>query len=185
MNDNVKRMEVYSVLKCSSDGSSFMAMLKETDGERMLPIIMEHTNAILLTLKMKKVPLSSFPLSMADIMHETFKQCNMSVEEVRIAAVQAGITYCHILYKEGTSFHMLRYCRASDGLIIAYTFGCPITIFESLLEKQYMRQLGDGVYSIPANTVSLEVLKEALKRAVEDENYEIAARLRDEIKRRK
>lgn len=185
MNDNVKRLEVFSVLKCSNDGSSFMAMLKETDGERMLPVIIEHSNAILLTLKMKKVPFSSgFPTSMADILRETFKQCGMNVEEVRIVTVQAGVTYCHILYKAGAAFHMLRYCRASDGLIVAYTFGSPITIFESLLQQQYMRELGNGVYSIPANTVSIDVLKNALKRAVEDENYEIAARLRDEIKRR-
>ena len=72
-----------------------------------------------------------------------------------------------------------------DCLILAYTFDCPITIGEALLEHQYMREVGDGMYSIPVNSVSVDALKEALKRAVEDENYELASQLRDEIERRK
>lgn len=184
MNNNVRKLKVVTVLKCTNDGGAFMAMLKETDGGRMLPVIIERPDAILLAQKMKKAPISHTPNSIADILHATFKQCNIDVEEVRIIAVQAGITYCHILYKQAAAYHMLRYCRASDGLIIAYTIGCPVTIPESLLERQCMREMGNGIYSIPTNTVSLDVLKEALKRAVEDENYEIAARLRDEIKRR-
>lgn len=48
-----------------------------------------------------------------------------------------------------------------------------------------MRETGDGTYSIPVNSVNIEALKEALKRAVEDENYELASQLRDEIERRK
>ena len=37
---------------------------------------------------------------------------------------------------------MIRYCKASDCLILAYTFDCPITIGEALLEHQYMREVG-------------------------------------------
>ena len=48
-----------------------------------------------------------------------------------------------------------------------------------------MREVGNGTYSMPVNSVSIEALKEALKRAVEDENYELASQLRDEIERRK
>jgi protein-arginine kinase activator protein McsA len=38
--------------------------------------------------------------------------------------------------------------------------------------------------SLPVNTLSLEMLDQALKKAVEDENYELASQLRDERKRR-
>lgn len=80
---------------------------------------------------------------------------------------------------------MIRYGKASDCLLLAYTFDCPITISESLLEQQYMREIGDGTYSIPVNSVNIEALQEALNRAIEDENYELASQLRDEIERRK
>ena len=71
------------------------------------------------------------------------------------------------------------------AVILAYTFGCSVTISEALLERQYMREVGDGMYSIPVNSVNIEALKEALQRAVEEENYELASQLRDEIERRK
>ena len=70
-------------------------------------------------------------------------------------------------------------------MVLAYTFDSPITIKEELLEQQYMREMGDGLYSMPMNSVNIEALEEALKRAIEDENYELASRLRDEIERRK
>ena len=80
---------------------------------------------------------------------------------------------------------MIRGCRAADGLILAYTFNSPITIGESLLAQQYMRELDGGLYSMPVNSVNIEALKEALERAIEEENYELASQLRDEIERRK
>ena len=136
-------------------------------------------------MKMKGPKDMGLPSSMSEVMKAAFQQCGMDIEEIRIAAVQGGITYCHILYTEKETYHMIRYCKASDCLILAYTFGCPITINNELLEQQYMREVGDGTYSIPVNSVNIEALEEALQRAVEDENYELASQLRDEIERRK
>lgn len=185
MNEDVRELRVQTVSKCTKDGSVYLAILKERGGKRILPVLMERSDAFQLLMKMKGIRSTSLPSSMADVMRAAFMQCGMSVEEVRIAAVQAGVTYCHILYREANTFHMIRYCKASDCLILAYTFDCPITIHEVLLEHQYMREVGDGTYSIPVNSVNIEALKEALKRAVEDENYELASQLRDEIEKRK
>lgn len=184
INENVRQLEIKIVSKCSDDESAFLAILKEKDGDRALPILMERSDALRLMLKISKEKHSGLPTTMADVMKDVFTQCNMEIEEIRIVAVQAGITYCHMLYKVGTSFHMVRYLRATEGLILATTFGVPITIFEPLLEQQYMRELGEGRYSVPVNTMNLEVLRQALKQAVNDENYELAAQLRDEIEKR-
>ncbi len=185
MSESVRELKVQSVSKCTQDGAAYMAILKEVDGERILPVLIERSDAFQLLMRMKGMKDTLLPSSMADVMKTAFLQCNMNVEEVRLAAVQAGMTYCHILYREKGSFHMIRYCKAADCLILAYTFDCPITIGEELLEQQYMREMGNGTYSIPVNSVNIEALKEALKRAVEDENYELASQLRDEIERRK
>lgn len=183
--ESVKELKVLSVSRCTQDGSAYMAVLKERIGVRIMPVLMERSDAYQLLMKMKGMRPSSLPSSMSDIMKSAFQQSGMNIEEVRISAVQAGVTYCHILYSENTVSRMIRYCKAADGLILAYTFDCPITISESLLEQQYMREVGDGSYSIPVNSVNIEALKEALKRAVEEENYELASQLRDEIERRK
>ena len=47
-----------------------------------------------------------------------------------------------------------------------------------------MRLQPDGAYSLPISTASTKVLKEAMEQAVATENYEFAARLRDEINSR-
>ncbi len=185
MNEAVRELKVLTVSKCTEDGSVYIAVLKEKNGERILPILIGRGEAFLLLMKMNGNKKNAFPSSTADIMRAAFMQCNMSMEEVRIAAVEGGVTFCHILYREENAYHMIRYCKASDCLILAYTFNCPITIGEALLEHQYMREIGDGMYSIPVNSVNIEALKEALKRAVEEENYELASQLRDEIERRK
>ena len=185
MSEAVKELRVQTVSKCTKDGAAYMAILRERDGKRILPVLMERSEAFQLLMKMKGMKDLSLPSTMADIMKAAFLQCGMDVEEVRIANVEAGVTYCHLLYRDENVFHMVRYCKAADCLILAYTFDCPITISETLLEKQYMREVGDGLYSMPVNSVNIEALQEALKRAVEEENYELASQLRDEIRRRK
>ncbi len=184
MNEAIKELIVVSVSKCTQDGGAYMAILREKDGQRIMPVLMERSDAFQLMMKMKGARIKGMPLNIADIMYAAFSQSEMDVEEVRISAVQAGVTYCHILFREHSSYRMVRYCKAADGLILAYTFGSPVTISEELLAKQYMREIGDGSYSMPVNSVNVEALKEALKRAVEEENYELASQLRDEIKRR-
>lgn len=185
MNESVRELRVQTVSKCTQDGEAYLAILRELGGKRILPVLMERNEAFQLLMKMKGLKSTTLPTCMADVMRVAFLQCGMNVEEVRIAAVQAGVTYCHVLYRERNTFRMIRYCKASDSLILAYTFDCPITITDTLLEHQYMREVGDGTYSIPVNSVGIEALKEALKRAVEEENYELASLLRDEIERRK
>lgn len=184
-NESVKELKVLSVTRCTQDGGAYMAILKEMSGTRIMPVLMERSDAFQLLMKMKGTKHSPLPSSMSDIMKSAFLQSGMNIEEVRISAVQAGVTYCHILYRENSVARMIRFCKASDGLILAYTFDCPVTIHEALLEQQYMREVGNGSYSIPVNSVNIEALEEALKRAVEDENYELASQLRDEIERRR
>ena len=128
MNEAIKELKVVTVSKCTEDGAAYIAVLKEKDGERILPVLIERSEAYLLLMKMKGNKKNALPSSMSDIMRAAFMQCNMSIEEVRIATVEGGVTYCHVLYRQESVFHMIRYCKASDCLILAYTFDCPITI---------------------------------------------------------
>lgn len=185
MSDTVRGLKVVSVSKCTKDGGAYMALLQEIDGCRIMPMLMDRSDAFQLLMKMKGGKVAWQPSSVADIMKVAFQQSDLDLEEIRISAVQGGVTYCHILYNERGTYRMVRHCKAADGLILSYTFDCPITISESLLEQQYMRDIGNGTYSMPVNSVNIEALEEALKRAVEDENYELASQLRDEIERRK
>ena len=53
MNEAVKELKVLTVSKCTEDGAAYMAVLKEKDGERILPVLIERSEAFLLLMKMK------------------------------------------------------------------------------------------------------------------------------------
>ncbi len=76
--------------------------------------------------------------------------------------------------------------RACDAVLLSYIGKIPLFIEERLMMKQsvpYYRET-KNVY-MPINVVSNNMLKEALDKAVKDENYELASHLRDEMLRRK
>ena len=71
--------------------------------------------------------------------------------------------------------------RMSDAILLSYIAKLPIWIDRQLMEKQsvpYDRE-ARGV-AIPVNTISTEMLQDALDKAVEEEKYELASHLRDE-----
>ncbi|MGI6224013.1 MAG: UvrB/UvrC motif-containing protein [Prevotella sp.] len=77
--------------------------------------------------------------------------------------------------------------RASDGVLLSVATGIPLYIDTELFRRQSTPLAKDGSASIamPANIASEEMLRVALKNAVEKEDYELASQLRDELNRRK
>lgn len=76
--------------------------------------------------------------------------------------------------------------RMSDAVLLNIISQTPLYIEENLMAKQCspFDENAKGV-AIPINTMATPQLKSALEQAVEEENYELASQLRDEINRRK
>ena len=75
--------------------------------------------------------------------------------------------------------------RTSDAVALALRYRCPMYATEEVIESEHLHDLGEGKFSVPITSVSLQMLEEALALAVEKEDYEQASHLRDEIRRRK
>ena len=75
--------------------------------------------------------------------------------------------------------------RASDGVLIAHISGMPIYIEERLLMRQgiHYSDSETGI-SVPVNVISNDMLRKVLDKAVEEEDYEKASQIRDELLRR-
>ena len=56
---------------------------------------------------------------------------------------------------------------------------------EEIMESEHLHDLGEGKFSVPISSVSMEMLEEALQSAIDKEEYEQASQLRDEIRKRK
>ena len=76
--------------------------------------------------------------------------------------------------------------RMSDAVLLNIISECPLYIEEQLMRQQSVPfdENARGV-AIPINTMDVRRLNMALQRAIDNENYELASQLRDEIKRRK
>lgn len=75
--------------------------------------------------------------------------------------------------------------RMSDAVLLNLISNIPLYIEDNLFERQYFPfdEQSQSI-AIPINTMDLPRLRMALDHAVENENYELASQLRDEIKRR-
>ena len=75
--------------------------------------------------------------------------------------------------------------RISDALLLAYISDVPVYIEEKLMKRQSVEyQQNTPGMAVPVNTITDDMLKRALEKAIEDENYELASHLRDEMKLR-
>lgn len=182
---NLIDLEFTATASSLGDDNKMMVLLKEKNGDRTLPITVSTKRGM--SLMMRKVvdidmPL---PLSVADIMKQMFDKMGLRLDRVQLMALSKGMFICKIVaVKDGEEFEV-DYCQAPDGLILANTFHCRLCIDEELLEAQYMRKVGENAYALNLNTLSVHMLEDALKHAIEEENYEVASKLRDELQRRK
>lgn len=178
-------LTVGEILNRKPSDLALIALLKEKDGTgeglRCLPVLVGplEAQAIIVSLFRHRIPHPGI----YDLYLNTLKQFDGHLIEVDIYKISGGIFYSH-LYLERDGNTSFINCRTSDALALAVRSSIPIFIEEDLLEHNCVRLQPDGAYSLPITTASTKVLKEAMEQAVATENYEFAARLRDEINSR-
>ena len=103
---------------------------------------------------------------------------------VVIVSIADGMYYAILEdMRTGTSFPI----RASDGVLLTYADPhIPLYIEQSLWEVQSTEYLGDNAkgISLPLNTLSTGMLKKALQKCIDAENYEAAQHIKEELDRR-
>ena len=172
-------LQVENVTQGTSGKSPFFLMLREAGGSRKLSVMIGPFEAQAILVVMRGVQVSR-PL-MADVCIHSLQAFGVVIRELYIYKVLDGVYYSMLeLEQEGVVNYVD--VRTSDGL--ALRFGAPIYTSESLLSREHIFEDSHGAISIPVSSVGMEVLQEALVRAIREEDYELAAQLRDEIARR-
>jgi hypothetical protein len=136
--------------------------------------------------------------------HDLFKSIAQSfdieVEEVIIFNLLEGVFYAKLICNDGDK-KMEIDARTSDAIAIAVRFGCPIYTYEFILstagivlednasieaiEEHVERPQVTKLSEKELGAASTDELKEMLKRAIDEEAYEKAGRIRDELNKRK
>lgn len=182
MNGKAKiEMEVGEILNRLPADFALVTLLREKGGTRCLPVLVGplEAQAIAVSLYHHNMPRPGI----YDLYLKTLKSFDGTLVEVDIFKIRGGIFYSHLfIEKDGNVTYVDS--RASDAIALAVRSNVPIFIDEELLERNCVRLESNGAYSLPIATASTKVLKEAMAQAVAKENYEFAARLRDEINSR-
>lgn len=172
---------------------AYALILAEMHGDRRLPIIIGGAEAQAIAIQVENIR-PARPLT-----HDLFKNlCDdlgVRLREVVINDLVEGIFHAKlVLVQEGKTVEVD--ARSSDAIALALRFGCPIHSFEFILAAAGLRMENEeetesGPTPEPSSaekrnirTTSPEELRQMLQEAIDDEDYERASKLRDELKRR-
>ena len=174
----------------SSVGASSYILLLEGDNSQALrfPIVIGSQEAQSISVYLEHIQ-PSRPLT-HDLYVDLLSHSNVVIRRVLITDFKDGIFYANIeIDKEGDK--ILVDARPSDSIALAVRLNIPILISEKLLhdicipEDEFQDELDDENELSSSQTIvkSKSELEVLLMKALQDENYEEAAKLRDEIEK--
>lgn len=193
------RLKVLGLSYSQTTTGAYALILSEENSSRRIPIIIGgfEAQAIAIELEGMKPPR---PLT-HDLFFKFAEKLNAEIVEVLISKLEEGVFYADIIIKHNNRIFSMD-ARTSDAVALALRFKCPIYTTESILskasidlgeqaEKNIKRSQNDILTAdneveeddlAIMETSELEVM---LDNAVKDEDYELASRIRDELKKRK
>lgn len=175
-------LKIHDMSTTLHPADAYALVLEEKEGGRKIPVIIGHLEAQAIKVMMVKYH-PPRPLT-----HDLFKtlteQLGATMTKMVIYKAKGGVFYSYLHFdKDGEELKVD--ARTSDAVALALRYRCPMYVTEDVIVSEHLHDLGEGKFSVPITSVSLQMLEEALAMAVEKEDYEQASHLRDEIRRRK
>jgi bifunctional DNase/RNase len=203
---NRVELEIVNLSNSVSQAQNYAVVLKERHGHRRLPIVIGSCEAHSIAIAIERM-LPSRPLT-HDLFKSALETFHIELREVVINNLLDGIFYARLVcVHQGEVFEIDS--RTSDALALAVRFECPIYTYEFILDAAgivfpEMEEEDDDepamqgtqrstASAVPPGRLNLnalenysdEDLERYLKEMIDREDYEAAARLRDELRRRK
>ena len=194
MGSNLKiELDIVAISHSVTKSHNYAVVLSEIEGSRRLPIVIGGFEAQAIAVAMERMA-PNRPLT-HDLFKNTLEAFDVELQEVIISALLDGIFYAKLVcMKDGEIYEIDS--RTSDAIALAVRFDCPIYTYESILESAGVVLEGEGgeeLDEIPAKQTSnksfskysIEDLENLLQEVLVEEDYERAAKIRDEINKRK
>lgn len=190
------QVDIIGLSTSPSSGGAYALVLGEVEGNRRLPIIIGAFEAQAIALELEKI---QPPRPMThDLIRDLFDSVAADVTDILIDELREGTFFAKIRYEVNGADSQLD-CRPSDAVALAVRVGAPIYVAASVLEEagiptddenELAAVEGETPEPVEEPTPEpprspLEQLEEDLAKAIADEDYELAARLRDDISRLK
>jgi bifunctional DNase/RNase len=203
------KLSIKGISYSQTQNGAYALILNEVDGERKLPIVIGAFEAQSIAIALEKEIKPPRPLT-----HDLFKnfaeRFDIVVKQVIIHKLVDGVFYSSIICERDKIEEIID-ARTSDAIALALRFNAPIFTYKNILDKAgiYLKansleesKEAQEIDDILSNTEtfgkeeeksrsgrmyikhSLEELNELLGQAVSQEDYEKAAKVRDEISKR-
>lgn len=195
-----KKIELYVIgLSYSqAQSNSYALVLGETDGKRRLPIVIGHYEAQAIALEIEKMK-PARPLT-HDLFLNMATAFGIMIDKVVISKFHEGIFYATLYCNDGIAMHEID-SRTSDAIALAIRFNCPIYTYENIMAQAGVIYEDEAVAESntqeetpvvkpahshhPFENLPFDELETELAKAIENEEYEKASQIRDEIQKRK
>ena len=198
------KLTIKGISYSQTQSGAYALVLSEMEGKRTLPIIIGAFEAQSIAIALEKEIRPPRPLT-----HDLFKtfseRFKITVKQVIIHKLVDGIFFSSLICEKDGVEEIID-TRTSDAIAIAIRFLAPIYTYENILDKagiylkveeeiaikeilepeaiQVTLEQADSKNISNFSKYSLQELHDQLKEAVENENYEKAAKIRDEISKR-
>jgi bifunctional DNase/RNase len=184
-----------------TQNGAYALILNELDGPRKLPIVIGAFEAQSIAIALEKDIQPPRPLT-HDLFKNTAERFGIHLSKVIIHQLNDGVFYSSMIVRQDDLEEVID-ARTSDAIALALRFKAPIFTYEHILEQAgVVLQIEEETkFSVKNPTdhnphqesqepytdyssMDLDALESALELAVQQENYEQAARIRDEISKR-
>jgi hypothetical protein len=182
------KLKILGISYSQSQIGSFVLVLSERKGDkRKLPCIIKQNDAQYLTLKMEGIT-TPRPLT-HDLLKNVIDTLGATVEEVFIHSLVEGVFYVKLILRTVIDTYELD-CMLGDGVSMALAYKCVITVSEDIMKSAGIYMDDDGTMTDDQNeknhedrpsTVSVDSLEAMLQKAIDNDEFEVAAQLRDRI----
>lgn len=201
------RLNIKGISYSQTQNGAYALLLSEVDGKKQLPIVIGAFEAQSIAIALEKEIKPPRPLT-----HDLFKnfsdRFSIQVKQVIIHKLVDGVFYSSLICERDKIEEIID-ARTSDAIALALRFNAPIFTYQNILDKagiylkpedgkkeeaikkaqiimeEILPENVEGKEDESLKKESLVNLKKALSEAVKKEDYEKAARIRDEISKRK
>lgn len=182
-----KRVKIIKIEKSVNDGL-YNVFLQEEEGQRMLNIMIGDFEAKKMSMIIDKIE-PPRPLTY-DLFYNVLFGYDISIDEVIITKFFEGVYFANIVCSNNGQKKVFD-ARTSDAINMALKYNSPIFASEEILQDVgflYQEEKKDSflvkeltIIIEPSKQVQIKELEKLLEIAVEEEDYDSAADLRDRI----
>lgn len=192
---NKVKLSILGISFSQVQAGAYALIFAEESGVRRLPIVIGTPEAQSIAIVMENMR-PPRPLS-HDLIFNIFAALNIELLEVFIYKFEDGAFFAELLLRQNQVEYRID-SRTSDAVAIALRTHSPIYTTETIMQNMAIvfdeneilagdlqsQETTDEPPSQSIREINIDALKKKLEEAIEEENYELATKLRDEIKRR-